>query len=168
MIGISLPVIFVIIISVFVFLPAMFINPEHNFIYSNQRDYYYDYYGNNKQVNYYISNGHITASNLPTTTAEMNKPYPKLYLYDVKNDTTKEISIDEAKVYLVDPGPSSPDGYTVKYQSNNSGIFELFGSNGRSSGYVISKGGGSKNLTGLYNTGYDYYYGSFKLIGWVK
>lgn len=169
LIGITLPIVFILIISVVIFTPSLFIKPQYNFLYSNNDSYYYDY--NNRYSNtYVVENNRLSLSPLPATAGVTYKAdNPPLYLYDVKNNSSHQVEWSEAKNFNIDPGPSSPDGYVVKYQYSNDGIFELFGSNGNQNGYVISKGNGSKKLNGLNSNGYSYYNsGNFKFIGWVK
>ena len=93
---------------------------------------------------------------------------PPLYLYDVKSNTSHIITFDDTKNYTVDPSPSSPDGYNIKYEYNNNGFFELFGSNNNNSGYFIEKNGGKKNLNGLDGSSPYVDQGNFQFIGWVK
>ncbi len=139
------------------------------------------YYSNSSYRNTYkISDGKInteqnaTAKNNGMIDSKTAILYiadnPPLYLYDVKNNSSHQITLDEAKKYNLDPGPSSPDGYNVGYGYSSSGIFELFGSNGNNSGYYISKNNSKKRLGGLGNDYRYSYYGSgyFNLIGWVK
>ena len=169
LIGVALPIIIIFTISIIIFTPSLFIKPQYNFLYSNTDTYYYDY--NNRYSNTYVVEGnHLSLSSLPTTTRVTYKgDNPPLYLYDVKNNSTHQLDWSEAKNFNIDPGPSSPDGYIVKYLYSNDGIFELFGSNGNQNGYVIYKDNGSKKLNGLNSSGYSYYNsGNFKFIGWVK
>ena len=169
LVGIALPIIFILAISIIIFTPALFIKPQYNFLYSNTDSYYYG--DNNGYSNTYrVENNRLSLSPLPTTTGVVYKgANPPLYLYDVKNNSTHQVDWNEAKNFNIDRGPSSPDGYIVKYQYSNDGIFELFGSNGNQNGYVISKGNGSKKLNGLNLTAYGYNNsGNFKFIGWVK
>ena len=166
-VGIAMPVVFILIISLVVFTPSLFVKPQHNFIYTasdNYPAYGYDRYKNT----YKIENNHLTLVPVILNTNEtVHGDMPTLYMYDVKTDTTHLLSFDEAKKLSLDPGPSSPDGYTVSYKYGNNGIFNLFGSNGNDSGYFISKDKGSKRLKGLTDTRY---YGSnnFQIIGWIK
>ena len=172
-IGISLPIIFIIIVSIIIFTPSLSIKPQHNFIYT-----VYDNYGyNQKYINIYTISKEqqiiVETNPLPELPIPKDVIYKKdlapLYLYDVKTDTSHQITLEEAQKYIIDPGPSSIDGYTVKYEYNNDGIFEIFGPNGNSNGYFMEKGNARKELTGLANTDrYSYYPGNFKFIGWIK
>jgi hypothetical protein len=167
-IGIALPVLFIGIVSIILFLPSLFIRPQHNFIYSSNNDYYS--YNQAYRNSYAVENGRLIMEPLPVQAGVVytyKADAPDLFLYDVKSDSSHLIEYSEARRWNLDPGPSSPDGYTVKYEYGHDGIFELFGSDGRDNGYFISKGSGSKKLRGLGNNGY-YDSGNFKLIGWVK
>ncbi|MEI8337586.1 MAG: hypothetical protein WCF92_00385 [bacterium] len=172
-IGISLPIVFIIIISAVIFIPSISIRPQYNFIYtSGNNQYQYNQIYSNT---YSVENNQLVLQTVPVQIEQKNNPNIKviedsiLYLYDVKNNTSHQITFDEAKKYIVDAGPSSPDGYTVKYEYNNSGIFDLFGgSQNNGSGLFIEKDNGKKALTGMTNNNQYSYYGDFKLIGWIK
>ncbi|MEK7095495.1 MAG: hypothetical protein AAB917_02440 [Patescibacteria group bacterium] len=171
-IGIVLPIIFIIIISLVIFLPKASLKPLHNFIYSAETPYYS--YNNGPYKNTYkIESGRLITQALPINP-EYNKNIvfkadnPPLYLYDVKNESAHEITLEEAQRYILDPGPSSPDGYSVGYSYGHDGIFEIFGSDGNDNGYYVSKGNAKRKLPGLTNGTRYSYDGNFKLIGWVK
>ncbi len=169
-IGISLPIIFIISMSIVIFAPSLFIKPQFNFLYTST-----DIYSNNQTYNavYEINNGRLE---LETNTAipplPSNQDFTQnagpLYRYNVRTNSSHEVSFDEAKNYAIDPGPSSPDGYTVKYEYDNGGLFDLFGGNESFSGYFIGRGNGKKRLSGLKNTDQYRYRQDFRLIGWIK
>lgn len=166
-IGIALPILFIVIISAVVFVPSLFVKPQHNFIYTQENSY--NYYNQGYKNTYKIENEHITLQQMPVREKETYVgDMPTIYLYDVKLNTSHEISLDEAKNLSLDAGPSSPDGYAVNYKTSHEGIFGLFGSSSNNNGYYVTKGNGSKKLDALANSGYNYYSGAFKLIGWVK
>jgi hypothetical protein len=162
-VGIALPLVFIAAISIVVFTPSLSIKPVYNFIYTTDDSPY----GQGYQNTYTINDGHIAVTPVPVEKGQTPKAdMPQLYLYDVQSDTAHQISFDQAAALDVDPGPSSPDGYTVQYESSNDGIFQLFGSDDSSQGYFISKGNGRKKLNGLAGNGY--YQQDFNLIGWVQ
>lgn len=162
LVGIALPILFIVGISIAVFVPSIFINPQHNFIYTEENTYYG--YGQGYRSTYKVENDRIVLEQLPMRDKDTYKgDAPTLYVYNIKTDTSHQISIDQADLLRIDPGPSSPDGYTVSYQYGHSGIFELFGSSSDSNGFFIAKDNGKKKLSGLIVN-----QGNFKLIGWVK
>ncbi len=169
-IGIALPILFITIISIVIFTPNLFIKPQYNFLYSIE-DSYYSY--NQQYLNSYsIQNGHLVSTALPVysnTKIVYKGDNPPLFLYDVKNNSTHQINFVDTKNLSIEAGPSSPDGYIVKYQYSNDGIFGLLGSNNNQNGHVIAKGNGSKKLDGLDSGNYGYSYNeNFKFIGWIK
>ena len=169
LIAIAMPIIFIVIISIVVFVPPLFLKPQYNFLYTTNNDYY-DYNGRYKN-SYSIKDNKLVS--IPVTVVSgvsYKEEQMPLYIYDVKSNTTKQVSFDEVGEYVIDSGPSSPDGYIVKYDYNygDYGIFGLFGSGRRSNGYVIAKNDNQKQLTGLTSDGYSNYYYQFKFIGWIK
>ena len=172
-IGISLPIVFIIIISAVIFIPSLSIKPQYNFIYTNGNNQYQ--YNQIYSNTYSVENNHLVLHPQSIQIEQKNNPNikvidaPTIYLYDVKNNTSHQITFDEAKNYTLDPGPSSPDGYTVKYEYSNNGIFDLFGgSQNNGNGFFIEKDNGKKALTGMTDNNRYSYYGDFKLISWIK
>lgn len=171
-IGIALPILFIAIVAVVIFIPSMSVKPQYNFLYSTDGDRYS--YGEIYKNSFIVQNGKITKKAVPVP-ANIGIPKesfvykgdePEIYLYDVKENTSRKISFEEAQKLNLDSGPSSPDGYTIKFDYSNNGILEIFGSDGNNSGYFISKGNGVKKLNGLVQ---NYYWeNNFKLIGWIK
>lgn len=165
-IALALPILFVVIITGVLFVPTLSLKPSYNFIYSSNNGYY-PYYMNIYKVN---DQKQVTMEPNPSYNATNSYGYndsqnaPNLYMYDIITNTVKQITLEEAQRYVVDPGPSSPDGYQVNYNYNNNGIFEIFGGGSRRSGYVISKGSASKALPAMVG---DAYYGSYTFIGWI-
>ena len=174
-IGISLPIIFILVISIVIFGPAFFVKPQYDFIYTTESDRY-SYNQQEYKNTYDIKDGHIVLEPVEYQKIKENDTYydqikqkhaPVLYVYNMKTNSSHEISFADAQKLSLDPGPSSPDGYTVSYQYNHDGIFELFGSSGQSNGYFISKDNGKKKLNALVADEY-WGQGSFKLIGWIN
>ncbi len=167
-VGIALPVFFILIISIVIFVPNWFIKPQYDFLYSNANSYY----NNQLYTNTYaVQNNFLVLSPLPVAkgyVASNTAINPPLFIYNVKDNSTHQVDFNDVKNIVVDPGPSSPDGYIVKYQYSNEGIFALFGSNSNQNGYVIAKGNASKSLDGLNVSGSDYYSNNFKFLGWIK
>ncbi|NDE68119.1 hypothetical protein EB052_00770 [bacterium] len=180
-VAISLPVLFIIIISLVLYVPAMTVNPSSDFIYSYGSDT--GYYSTGWYRNTYkVSDGHLVT--VPAYATDKNAvpgastipprgDYPPIYRYDVKVGASHEISLDTARGLVLDAGPSSPDGYSVSYEYGRGNIFDLFGSNSEASGYFISKDGAKKRLNGIVGpngTINQYSYGDqgLKIVGWVK
>jgi hypothetical protein len=167
LIGLALPIVFIVVISLVIYIPSFLVRPAHNFLYTTEDAS--NSYGTYYEHEYKVSDRHLVTEAVShqsdMDTKMPHKDVPTLYLYDVHTNTSHEISPDVASTYTLDPGPASSDGYTVTYQYTSGGFF-LFESRGQS-GYVISNGKGSKKLTGFSG---QRYYGSqdMNFIGWVE
>ncbi len=164
-VGIALPIVFIVILIVAIALPPMFINPKHDFLYTMGTNYYNNVVYSNV---YQVVNGKLTLKpvvvNATNPPARVMQDAPPLYQYKVKSNTAHEISLEDAQKLILDAGPSSPEGYTVGYKYGNGDMFDLFGGNNNSYGFYISNGSSGKRLTGINSR--DSY--NFALIGWVK
>ncbi len=167
-IGIALPIIFIVVISAVIFLPSLFVAPAHNFLYSTDETVYYNSETRYKNTYQVIDGRIILVPASLTPNAIIKGDMPPLYLYDVKAGASHEITFADTQRYALDPGPSSPDGYTLSYQYVNDGMFDLLGSNGNQNGYYVSKGNARKRLDGLTTVTNGYYQGDFSLVGWVR
>lgn len=163
-VGIALPIVFIIILVIAVALPPMFIKPQYDFLYTIGTNYYDNVYSNA----YKVVDGRLTLKpviiNATNPPARVIQDAPPLYQYKVKSNTAHNISLEDAQKLILDVGPSSPEGYTVSYKYGNGGMFDLFGGNNNSYGFYISNGSSGKRLTGI--TSRDSY--NFALIGWIK
>lgn len=165
-IGLSLPFVFVIALALFIYLPNTKIDPQHDFLYTvsnNSNDRY--------QEKFVITNERIEAEQNTNLNGRTNieAGTPDLFYYDVEDNTSRKIDLSQAEAYRLDPGPSSPDGYTVEYRRSHNGIFEVFGSSNNKNGFYITKDNGAKKLNGVTSSNnYYYYYNNFQLVGWVK
>lgn len=169
-VGISLPLFFIVVLSAFVFVPPLFVNPQYNFIYTANDKYYG--YARRYSNSFYVKDNRIASKSVAIQLNKYDRniqreEYPTLYIYDTKNNTSKEISLTDARKLSLDSGPSSPDGYNITYNVSSSGVFELFGSSRDNNGYYISKNSGKKKLT-IVNDGYNNGSQNLKVIGWIK
>jgi len=167
-VGIALPLLFVGILVAVVSMPPLFVNPQHDFLYTMSGSPYS--YAVAYKNSYTLVDGEVTLQPVvipPNYNTATLQNAPILYRYEVKDGSAHTISLSDAQSLKLDPGPTSPDGYTVSYNYGNNGIFGLFGGNTSDNGYYISNGHSSKKLTSL--TTSDYYSGAnFQLIGWVE
>ena len=162
-IGIGLPLILVLWILLFVnILPAIFVRPAHDFIYVT---------GYEKEYVNVVGDSIVDA---PCPYQDSQYSYrscfvylqnAKIYLYDVRNNESIPLSLEEAKRYKLDSSQKSPDGYFVTNNDYHSGDFYFFpffwGGDSSRNNYIKKDGGLARvlNLQGYY---YD-----FKFLGWV-
>jgi hypothetical protein len=186
-IGISLPILVVLIVIISVLWSKISFTPKYDFLYTVDSacgTYYSDCnyapypYGSIKWDPYSISSGKIIKNAIPKLDAPAGTPtidpnlkfiYPAIYRYSVSNDTFKQISFEEAlSLSLLEPG-SAPDGTVIVNEGYNNGVFsDLFGGGRSSSGLYLRNGSSVKNII-VQNTGSNYYYNSnFRLLGWIK
>ncbi len=174
-VAIALPVVFVIVLALVVLIPNMSIKPQHDFIYisPNSPGYANDFGTVQYRNTYDLKEDKIVLKPLtlvPTPDKSFPVPVyenaPTIYYYDIEDQASREISLEEAQKLSLQKGPASPDGYTVSYDMNHEGVFEIFGSQDKSA-YIISKGNGKKPLMGI--VGSDMYYqAELNIIGWIK
>jgi hypothetical protein len=172
-VGIALPILFIVIISVIIFVPQMYIQPKYDFIYVDENPPYTDM---PESSTYQVVDQYVveqSASSTSASTSDMIKkknPYGStLYLYDVKTNTSRVLTYEQARSYKLNPNPTSPDGYIVKYEYGNDGVMDIFGNGSRdTSGYYVENDSGMKKLTGLVYNNMYYYRAYFRFLGWVK
>jgi hypothetical protein len=165
-VGISLPVIFIIIISVTFFVQSFYIKPQHNFIYTFSFDYYANGLGYTDR--YKVKGDRIVLEPvvLQKNNIQENIP-PPLYLYNIKTNSYQQITFEEAQSYAIYPGRFSPDGYEVAYHYDRDVFGGLFGLREDDGEYFVSNGSGKKKLSGL-SLDKNLSYRNLKFIGWIK
>lgn len=147
-VGIGLPLLLILYVAITAYLPSLFVKPKYNFIYSN--DSYYDY-----SVN--VLDGRISIQ--PRYYDNRDFRQPTLFLYDVINDKSTQISLAQAQSYTLDPSDKSPDGFTVGRRDSDGYYFPFFFDSYDRGIYLMGKGLNRKL------TDRDYYY--FKFVGWI-
>jgi len=142
-IGLTLPVLMIIVIAAGIFVPRMLNHPKTNFVYASQSI---------QDVLTPAEKGGPT----PITT-----PSTKYYLHDVRKDADKEISEKDYKKMSLDTAATSPDGFKVETGSSDS----FFGGGNYRQQYLVGHGASYKlNLKFDPND----YSRDFKFLGWVK
>jgi len=178
-VAILLPIIVVGGVLLALYIPSRDIKPEYNILYvvNNVDNYARVNYSN--EFRYVISGGELIKEDLPQVNKNLTieiptriKPdidQPKLYVFDVKTEETKEVSYDEALMLdIIKAGNISPEGYSVSYTRdyNNSGVFELFGGYSREYGWRFTDGKVSIFKKSVLPDS-RYYYNA-EVLGWVK
>lgn len=150
-VGIALPLFLILYVIIAAYLPSLFVKPKYNFIYTNAN--YYDVA---------VIDGRINIESLynDNTSRTYNPKQPTIFLYDVINDRTTQISLTQAQLYILDPFNKSPDGFTVgRDEYDNYSYFPFFFGGSNRGIYLKGKGLNRKI------TAQDYY--NFKFVGWV-
>jgi len=168
LLALAIPVLMVIGVAAAVYLPGLGHQPSYNFIYlSGDGVAYYGYGG----FDYYVKDGQVVKEERPTNP--MNDPYYKdrarnvqMYVHDVKNNQSKEISFEEAQKLRLDPSVKSPDGYEVSRGGYNGGGFLFSGGGSDYTHWYIKGYNRSKQLELKQSSGA--YYDNFKFLGWIN
>lgn len=153
-IGIGLPILLILFVTVSVYVPSLLVKPKYDFIYSTGQTYDY---------NLNVVNGKITQS--PRYTQPYSGGYktqvePTYFIYDVNADKKRPISYTQTQAYNLDSSDKSPDGFSVSRNDSGSySFFPFFYGGGNDYGiYLKGKGLNRKITDDTYN---------FKFLGWV-
>lgn len=168
LLALVIPVIMVIGVAAAVYLPGLGHRPSYNFVYATGDGV--SYYGSGG-YDFYVKDGHLARQERPVDPVrdpfyQNRSVASKLYLHDVKANTSKELSFEEAQKIFLDPSIRSADGYEVA-RGGYSGDGFLF-SGGRSDfGHWYIKGYNRSFQLNLRLFG-SYYSDNFKFLGWVN
>jgi hypothetical protein len=161
-----LPVVFLVVLGLAVYIPSLLVKPKHDFIYFTGRDYQLAY-------TYQFQNGQISRLERPQNNErgfELNPSVnpdtlstPKLFRHNVSSNSSSQISLAEANQLNLSGGDSSPDGFKFSGNYNNTGPFGI----GRSDYAYYLTGNGvnlKQNITGDTQIFDD----SVRLLAWVN
>lgn len=177
-IAFSLPVILILVIALSTYLPSLFISTSYNFIYSSCTDAanYYSYRCDNYlQERYSVVDSKLVINDIDPNQdsdndgiSDISENYTaRLFLYDTKNNETREITLEEAETFTLNKLLTSPDGVTVSSHYDRKADFLFLFDNDSSYGHYLMKGKAKSKLN-LINTEDRYYYqNNFQFIGWV-
>lgn len=140
---------------IIVYTPKLLANPRYDFIYStcSSMECKYDFYVD--------SSGGVAQSEI---SSNYHEKQPTLRYYSVKDDSSKSLTLNEAKHYHLDTSSKSPDGYSLVKQEPRGGLF----SSGYSDYGWYLKDGIKKRKIEI-PSDYVYYFSpDIKFLGWVK
>lgn len=163
-VALSIPVLMIVLVAVSIYLPAMFIKPQTDFIYIVEGDFYCG------GTTYLTQMGRVVETQVKTNTNNKicNEQYrvksnTRLFYYDVKEDVSQEISYEKAAGFMIDDMTRSADGFEVVSGSYGGDIFS-FGGGDYYSRYR-KKGSYSRRINAVVGQSHSY---KFKFLGWVK
>ena len=175
-----LPILLIIIVTISVYLPSLFIKTKYNFIYSscsNGVDYYsYNNCNNYLQKRYTVSNDALTLNNVDMTQDLDKDGMPdfkgkysdRIFLHDTEKNESREITLDEAKSLKLSGLLTSPDGISVSGDYDRvGGDFFIFGGGNSVYGYYLTKGKSRTRINLINNNDRYYYQNNFQFLGWV-
>ena len=150
-VGIGLPLVLVVFVLINSYLPSIYLKPRYNFIYAN-RNYDWDMMVVDGRLSYSPKYQYYSG------TYSQNQPI--IYLYDVIQNKSTQISPSAAQAYKLDPSNKSPDGFTVENSSSSYSYFPFFWESSDSGVYIKNKG-----LSKKLEIGQSYY--DFQFVGWI-
>lgn len=160
-------------------LPNFWFKSDYNFVYTSCNDDYNSYYRYDcpsklGQI-YKVENGRLTYHPLPEVDENKNgmiDSYEKMvktriFLHDTKENTGREITLEEAQGLLLSGLITAPDGVSVSGDYvRNEGFFPFF-SGYSTYGQYLTKGNSSKRLNLINESSRSSYDRNFQFIGWV-
>ncbi len=177
----AIPVLMIVIVALVVYLPALFLNPQSDFVYATQLGQKSPLYTG---ARYIVTDGKISvecfdAYRAPFVKEDLAAPtlLPKeactatnsdagtLFLHDVETNKSKELSFTDAQALTLNNKPISPDGYEVVSAQYNGDIFPFIsGATGYGTKYLKGRYGSKKLDLQLATDSYN----NFTFIGWVE
>lgn len=160
LIGLSIPVIMVVVVASLVFLPPLLTDepdPKQSFLYRwGAHDPYHEYLVVDRRLN-------INVLREPTGNAQ--KPTQRFFIYDPTDASNTAVSAERAQSLLLDPAERSAEGYVVSRGRSNSGL--LFGF--RNSQRSISLQGSTRKVDIRLPDNVESHYNRsrFRFIGWI-
>lgn len=165
-IALCIPVLMIVLVAAFVYLPGFGKHPAHNFLYITGYNTYY--YGNQRE--YFVSGGHLVHNPQPAYPSDYNKgispptSQPIFYIYDIVSGKSTELTFVQAQKYQLDPSIISEDGYRVERGNYGGGDFFFGGGSGDYNSWFI-KGHNRSIKLNLKLSSPDYY--NFEFLGWI-
>lgn len=174
-VGLAIPVVMVLAIAAAVLLPGRNLHPETDFVYAvGQYPTYTIREGDTiTQHDLSVKDGVLTDT-LQTYKATISYPpypgekesSPRLFLHNTKENTNKEVTLEQAKLLRLSADTKSPDGFKVSFGSRSYGVFPFFINDSSDIEHAyLSNDTASKKIDLTTGSARDIY--SFQLVGWV-
>lgn len=177
-IGLTLPLLLILLFVMATVIPkSMGTPPQYEMLFSATQ---YDYQNTSGfALNFDVKNKQLMIKPKKNEDRNVNYNQERLFVYDGKTETTREITLDnskfidgavqvleETKSFEIDTNHVSPDGYTLDGPSYGGGgmMMGMFGGGSHNSGYRIKKGAVAYKVP--YYKG-DAYYNQMRFIGWI-
>ncbi len=129
-IGLSIPVVLILVISFAVYWPQLTADPQYDFVYGTKSIHMEE-----DTLTVVVTEDGVVELREGVVHDEQ-KPLPvyelgassRFFIFDIETNTNKEVALEELQQnYHLDPKLTSPDGYYLERDTGHAGIFELFG-----------------------------------------
>lgn len=160
--GISIPILMILLVAGSIYIPGLFIQPKYNFLYVSGEGY--------SGQQYSVQNNQLVKNEIQQPENGNYNPSPsnaKLFLYDISTNKSIELSFEVAqKLFNLDSNIKSPDGFEIVYGSSGNGIifpFFFYSGTDYNSSYLKGHNVSKKLNIQLHGSPYD-----FRFLGWTK
>ena len=169
-IGLSIPVVVLIVITLAVTLPRLFSSPTYNFLYTtDQVDYYY---ARSSYRFYSVENKKLIVEPRPSVDPKDASSYgkipertPSIYVFDVTTNRSREVTYEEAAKLTLDINDLAPDGFRIENGGRNGIIPEIVGGSSDYGKKYLVGHGVRREITLMNSPSYSYY--NFRFFGWI-
>lgn len=153
----AIPIGIAVFAAAVIYIPRLLANPKSDFIYSTCDDY-------RCRSSYSVdSSGNVIQNYSSSQNLDYYDRNAELRYYDSSNDSTRSITLEEAKRFRLNTSSKSTDGYTLSRESTDSGF--LFWGDYDQGWYL--KNGAKKKKVELTNND-SYYSRDVQFLGWVN
>ncbi len=164
--GISIPLAMILFVAASIYLPGIFVQPKYGFLYLNGDTSQYSC-----QWRYEVEGQHLVPrANLPPLNQNYRQQYCSvtLWVYDVRNNTNRQVSLEEAQRFTLDNSPTSPDGFEITRGSGGGSFLFFFDVGSRDYNATYLRGHNVSRNIDLHKEGESSsYYNRFKFLGWI-
>ena len=158
-----LPILLIIGLAVSVYLPGVFLSTQYDFVYATcggESNY-------SKPCDQFIAQAYKIENGKLVPQIVIDLYNPHLFLYDTKNNESREITLDQARGLELSPLLTSPDGVSVDSGYNRGSEFFPFFDGSSNYGFYLTKGSKHRRLNLLGDNNRYYSDNNFKFIGWI-
>lgn len=150
----AIPIGIAVFAALAVYAPRFFANPKYDFIYSicDNYDCYYDFKVDNSGYVFQYS-----------TDSGYYNGMSALRYYNAEDDSTRSLTLGEARHYQLNTSSKSPDGYSLTIEDSDNGF--LFWGN-HDSGWYLKNGAKKKKVQLSTNDSYNS--SDIKFLGWIN
>jgi hypothetical protein len=166
--GISIPILMILMVAGSIYLPGLFIQPKVNFLYMSGYGNYCDYYNLDQ---YSVIKNKLTKIEIKPAPNVVNNIQPCgapiFFIHDVVKNESMEVSFEEAQKLNLDSNIVSSDGFQVVNGSRGGSSFPFFFSSGSDYNSEYITGHNVSKKLNIKMNGPDYYYYNFRFFGWI-
>lgn len=162
-VGIAIPIVMILFVAGSIYLPGLFSHPQYDFLYeTGSGDYYYG------RGQYSVQTARLVKNEFPPSNDPYRQPPAdaKLFVYDVRENKSTEVSFEAAQQLMLDSSPKSPDSFEVVSGSRDGDFFPFMFYNERDYNARYLKGHAASKKLDLQLSGS--YYDNFHFLGWIK